>query len=84
MWRHNIDRGASQWTTGSRIMSALYLGYKNGNSTYRMGIDAPFVLDLFENGFHSIGNNTPRWDAGYGTPAKLYSYFGSYDPYTLY
>jgi hypothetical protein len=74
----------SQWCEGSRISSALYVGYRNGNNIYRAGIDAPFVFDWTQNWFHHIGSNTPQWDAGYGTPAKPYGYAGSYDPYSLY
>ncbi|HEV8084423.1 MAG TPA: hypothetical protein VGP55_14545 [Chitinophagaceae bacterium] len=40
--------------------------------------------EKYYNGFHSIGNNTPRWDATYGTPSKPYFFFGSYDPFTLF
>lgn len=81
MWGKN-SKGT--YTVGKRIYSSVYIGYRDGNSVYRLGIDAPRVQDFFQNGFHRIGSNSPYFRTDYETSAKPYIYHGSYDPYSLY
>lgn len=81
MWGKNRK---GTYTVGKRIYSSVYIGYRDGNSVYRLGIDAPGVQDFFQNGFHRIGSNSPYFRTDYETPAKAYIYHGSYDPYSLY
>jgi len=82
-------RNIKAYNEGKRIYSGLYVGYRNGNMVTRMGIDAPFVQDVFQNGFHYVINkaglsNSPYIQTDYGTPASPYFYRGSYNPFTLY
>ncbi|MCX6272680.1 MAG: polymorphic toxin type 23 domain-containing protein [Bacteroidetes bacterium] len=81
-------RGLGAYLQGSRIYSSLYLGYRNGNNITRIGIDSPWVQDLFQNGTHNLinrlGSSSSYFKTDYGTKSKLYFYNGNYHPFSLY
>jgi len=73
-----------QYRQGERIYSGLYLGYRNGNTINRVGIDSPFVGDLIQGGWHSMFG-VPLFDNRYGPEStRPYIYKGVYDPFSLY
>ena len=67
------------YSQGERISAALYLGY--GGS--RIGVDAPWVQDVFQNGIHYLFNY-PYFNTTKGAPSSVYLYNGYQYPYSLY
>jgi len=85
----HIWKKERQYQEGERIYSALYLSFRNDNSISRVGIDAPWVNDFFQGGFHSsfgiFPQNTNLFDCKYGPGStRPYYYRGIYNPYSLY
>ena len=90
---HGINRsGKGAYINGRRIHSNLYLGINSGGTVSRIGIDAPWVQDLFQNGIHQSWwaklipgwHGSPYFPTDYDTPTKLYMKTGLYYPYSLY
>ena len=71
------------YSSGSRIWAGLYLGYRNGNTVSRIGDDAPWVQDVFQNGIHWLIGN-PFFNTNYGPSTRLFTQGGFYFPYSLY
>jgi len=78
--KHNL--GA--YLVGSRLASPAYIGLRRNGFQYRIGVDSPWVQDFTQNLKHRSMKETPFFRTDYGTPARLYSFYGIYNPYTLY
>ncbi|MBI1767427.1 MAG: hypothetical protein HYR67_03520 [Bacteroidetes bacterium] len=76
------DQGA--WRNGEVMSSNLYFGYRHGGMAYRVGIDAPFVQDFFQNGVHRYITKTTPYFMDYGRQSQPYFFMRTYDPYSLY
>ncbi len=72
------------YSTGSRLFAGMYLGYRNGNRVSRIGIDAPWVQDLFQNGIHRWVVPTPYFNTNYGSPSAPFLQGGYVNPFSLY
>ncbi len=72
------------YSSGSRVYAGMYIGYRNGNNISRMGIDAPWVQDFFQNGIHRHVVKTPYFNTNYGPPTRFFGQSGHYFPYSLY
>jgi RHS repeat-associated protein len=69
--------GRGCYNTGQRIYSGAYVGYDNGTTVYRAGVNSPSVQDFFQNGIHRGVSRSPYFKTDYGTPASPYFYYGS-------
>jgi hypothetical protein len=71
------------YSSGSRIYAALYLGYRSGNNVSRIGINAYWVQDFFQNGIHKLVGS-PFYNTNLGPSSKLFLQSIGYFPYSLY
>ncbi|HEX5003161.1 MAG TPA: FG-GAP-like repeat-containing protein [Bacteroidia bacterium] len=75
--------GKGTYVDGKRIYSGAYIGYNNGTTVFRAGINDPRVQDLFQNGLHRIiGSSYFKTD--YETNSRPYFVYSSFSPFTLY
>ena len=72
------------YSTGSRVYAGMYLGYRNGNRVSRLGIDASWVQDLFQNGIHRWFVKTPYFNTYLGSPSTAFLQGGYFNPFSLY
>ncbi|MDD2962416.1 MAG: polymorphic toxin type 23 domain-containing protein [Bacteroidales bacterium] len=72
------------YSSGSRLWAGLYLGYRNGNTNSRTGIDAPWVQDLFQNGLHKHIVHSPYFNSELGPDSRLFFQGGYINPFSLY
>jgi hypothetical protein len=72
------------YSSGSRVYAGMYVGYRNGNNISRMGVDAPWVQDFFQNGIHRHVVPTPYFNTNYGPPTRLFGQSGYRFAYSLY
>ena len=71
------------YSTGSRVYAGMYLGYRNGNTVSRVGADAPWVQDFFQNGWHRL-IGTPYFNPNLGPSSAPFSQGGYINPFSLY
>jgi RHS repeat-associated protein len=71
------------YSSGSRVYAGMYLGYRNGNTISRIGVDAPWVQDAFQNGIHRL-IGFPYFNTNNGPPTRLFQQTLQHQPYTLY
>jgi len=77
---------------GSRVYAGLYFGINSGMTVSRIGVDASWVQDFFQNSIHKSwwANLIPGWHGSpyiitdYNTPSKLYLYYRTYNPFGLF
>lgn len=81
MWGGNKN---GTYSTGSRVYAGLYFGYQSNNTISRIGIDAPWVQDFFQNGIHKHLTNGPYFNINYGPSTRLFLQTSNYFPYSLY
>ncbi len=81
IWKENK---LNTYSTGSRVYAGMYLGYRNGNRISRVGVDAPWVQDLFQNGWHHGVVKTPYFNTELGSPSAVFSQGGYLNPFSLY
>jgi RHS repeat-associated protein len=72
------------YSTGSRVYAGMYFGYRSGNRVSRIGIDAPWVQDLLQNGIHRWVVPTPYFNTNYGSPPGPFTQGGYQYPFSLY
>ena len=86
--KNKDERGA--WNNGQVLSSAAWIGYKNGNSITRLGYSHPIIQDRTQNpvhingffhlpfGYQNIYNKYDYFQQGF------YSYYGKFNPYSLW
>jgi hypothetical protein len=77
-----IDQGT--WQNAHIYNSNLFLGFRNGNIGYRLGVDAPWVQDAFQNFVHRYVTKSTPYFLPRERPTTLYSYFGLFTNSTHY
>ncbi len=80
--RKGPDKGT--YSSGSRVFAGLYIGVRNGNHVQRLGIDAPFVQDFFQNGIHRHIVRSPYFNTNLGSGPSLFTQNFTFSPWTLY
>jgi len=78
------DNNHRTYSAGSRVYAGLYFGYHSGNSVSRIGVDAPWVQDFFQNGIHKYLTGSPYFDTTLGTPTQPFYQDIMYSKWSLY
>ena len=81
MWGPNSH---GTYSSGSRVYAGLYFGYQSNNTVSRIGVDAPWVQDFFQNGIHRHFTHGPYFNTNNGPSTRLFLQTLNYFPYTLY
>jgi RHS repeat-associated protein len=84
----NQRPGLSAWKNGKIYSSPLWIGYRNGNQVSRFGFSHWKIQDVLQNGLHQsrlfhFANSNYFLDYSQFR-SGIYSYFGNYNPFTLY
>ena len=85
-WKAN-DHNKGSWRFGDVLASPFYAGYKSGNSVTRIGINAPIVQDIFQNGIHKngiFGQGYQNYYLNYKFQTGPYFYTGYNNPFSIY
>lgn len=82
IWREN---GGEKYTYsgGSRVCAGVYFGLKTRNNYSRVGVDAPWVQDFFQNGLHKLIGSL-YFNTSYGPPTRFFLQGGHFNPNSLY
>ena len=83
-WANKYNKNAHTYSSGSRRYAGLYFGYQSGMSVSRIGIDAPWVQDAFQNGIHKYLTGSPFFNTTYGPNTRLFTNDLLYNPWSLY
>lgn len=78
------DNPHGTYSSGSRVFAGLYFGYRSINSVSRIGVDAPWVQDFFQNGIHKYITRSPYFDTTKGPPTQLFYQDIMYSKWSLY
>ncbi len=76
------DKGT--YFSGDRVYAGLYFGLKSGQSVSRIGVDAPWVQDVFQNFVHKYITLGPYFNTNYGSPTSLFHRNITYNQWSLY
>lgn len=73
------------YSEGERKYARLYLGYNDGFTVSRIGVDAAFVQDFSQNGIHRLPLiRSPYFNTKLGPPPCFYWDLVPYNPWSLY
>ncbi len=75
------------WLNGVVSSSPVYIGYKNGNSIHRVGLNHPVVQDITQNGIHTnsvIRKANQHFYNQYTNYNGVYYQTGTYNPFSIY
>lgn len=81
IWRKN-EYGT--YSSGERVFAGMYFGIQRGNHVQRIGVDAPFVQDLFQNGIHRHVIKGPYFNTNFGSGSNIFIQNFTHNPWTLY
>ncbi len=85
IWKENRD-DYKAWDNGKVYSSPLWIGYRNGSSITRVGYSHKSFQDLTQNGVHKwVPFGRQNYYLDYSQfRSGLYSYSGTYNPFSLY
>ncbi len=72
------------YSTGERVYAGLYFRINAGMTVSRIGVDAAWVQDFFQNGIHKYISGSPYFDTRNGPPTNWYLRYGIYSSFSLY